>query len=199
MGLKDAAGNDLNVSGGTVALGLAGAGSLSAVADNGDGSYRQLTSPMTAGGATVTGTLNRSALAATAGVIYTHGPPRGSRHRERLDGRREPAPLTATIEDANGSTVTSDNSTVVAFARTSGSGTVTGLGSPTASSGVATRNVTNMLAGQIDLDAQATGLATGTTSYDHHGAYQPRRPPTPPSSPPPPRSTPTARTRPRSR
>ena len=73
--------------------------------------------------------------------------------------------LTATIKDANGNTVTSDSSTVVAFAKTGGAGTVTGLGTATASSGVATRNVTNMLAGQIDLDAQAAGLTTGTTSY----------------------------------
>ena len=73
--------------------------------------------------------------------------------------------LTATIEDANGNTVTSDNSTVVAFAKTGGAGTVTGLGNATATGGVATKTVTNRLAGQIDLDAQAAGLTTGTASY----------------------------------
>src|SRR6185295_3533312 len=73
--------------------------------------------------------------------------------------------LTATIEDAHGNTVTSDSSTVVSFAKTGGAGTVTGLGSSTAASGVATKSVTNRLAGPIDVDAQAAGLATGTASY----------------------------------
>ena len=36
--------------------------------------------------------------------------------------------LTATIQDAAGNTVTSDNSTVVDFAKASGTGTVTGTG-----------------------------------------------------------------------
>src|SRR6185295_16272583 len=73
--------------------------------------------------------------------------------------------LTATIRDAAGNTVTSDNSTVVAFAKTGGPGTVTGLANATASNGVATRIVVNSASGQIDLDAQAAGLATGSTSY----------------------------------
>ena len=165
--LKDAAGNDLTGSGGIVALGLTGTGSLSAVTDNGDGTYSAtLTSPTSVGGATVTGTLNAVALAATAGVTYTHGPATEITLAESgstVAGNAHT--LTATIKDANGNTVTSDNATVVTFAKTGGAGTVTGLGTATASSGVATRNVTNMLAGQIDLDAQASGLATGTTSY----------------------------------
>ncbi len=73
--------------------------------------------------------------------------------------------LTATLKDAHGNTITSDNTTVVSFAKTSGAGTVTGLGDATAGAGVATKSVTNRLAGQIDLDAQAAGLTTGTMSY----------------------------------
>ena len=73
--------------------------------------------------------------------------------------------LTATLKDASGNTLTSDNSTVVTFAKTGGAGTVTGLGNATASSGVATKSVTNQLAGQINLDAQVAGLTTGTASY----------------------------------
>ena len=165
--LKDAAGNDLTGSGGTVALGLTGAGSLSGVTDNGDGTYSAtLTSPTAVGSATVTGTLNAAALAASAGVTYTHGPATQITLTESgstVAGNAHT--LTATIKDANGNTVTSDNSTVVTFAKTGGAGTVTGLGTATASNGVATRNVTNMLAGQIDLDAQASGLTTGTVSY----------------------------------
>ena len=48
-------------------------------------------------------------------------------------------PLTATIQDAAGNTVTTDNWTSVAFAKTSGAGTVTGTGNATASAGVATK------------------------------------------------------------
>ena len=165
--LKDAAGNDLSGSGGTVALGLTGTGSLSAVTDNADGTYSAtLTSPTGVGSATVTGTLNAAALAASAGVTYTHGPAAQvvlTESGSTVAGNGHT--LTATIEDANGNTVTSDNSTVVAFAKTGGAGTVTGLGTATATGGVATKAVTNRLAGQIDLDAQAAGLTTGTASY----------------------------------
>ncbi len=73
--------------------------------------------------------------------------------------------LTATLEDAVGNTVTSDDSTVVAFAKTGGGGSATGLGNGTASNGVATIAVTNALVGSLDLDAQASGLTTGTASY----------------------------------
>ena len=51
------------------------------------------------------------------------------------------------------------------FAKTGGAGTVTGLGNATASAGVATKTVTNQLAGQINLDAQVAGMTTGTDSY----------------------------------
>ncbi len=165
--LKDAAGNDLAGSGGTVALGLTGAGSLSAVTDNADGTYSAtLTSPTTVGSTTVTGTLNAAAMADTAAVTYTHGP--GTQIALTESGSNVAGnahTLTATIRDAHGNTVTSDSSTVVTFAKSGGAGTVTGLGTATASSGVATTNVSNRLAGQIDLDAQAGGLTTGTTSY----------------------------------
>ena len=73
--------------------------------------------------------------------------------------------LTATLKDASGNTLTGDNTTVVTFAKTGGAGTVTGLGTATASAGVATKSVTNQLAGQIDLDAQVAGMTTGTGSY----------------------------------
>ena len=165
--LKDAAGNDLAGSGGTVALGLTGTGSLSAVTDNGDGTYTAtLTAPTAVGGATVTGTLNAAALAATASVTYTHGPAVQITLAESGSNVAGNAhTLTATIRDATGNVVTSDNSTVVTFAKSGGVGTVSGLGTATASAGVATRNVTNRLAGLIDLDAQAAGLTTGTASY----------------------------------
>src|SRR6185295_2875573 len=69
--------------------------------------------------------------------------------------------LTATIQDAAGNTVTSDNSTVVTFAKQSGAGTVTGTGTATAASGVATKTVTGALVGSVTMEAAATGLTTG--------------------------------------
>ena len=70
--------------------------------------------------------------------------------------------LTATIQDAAGNTVTSDNSTVVAFAKASGAGTVSGTGNATAASGVATKTITGVLAGSVTIEATAAGLTTGT-------------------------------------
>ncbi len=57
--------------------------------------------------------------------------------------------MTATIQDAAGNTVTSDNTTVVAFAKASGAGTVTGTGNDAAIDGVATKTVTGGLVGSV--------------------------------------------------
>jgi hypothetical protein len=74
--------------------------------------------------------------------------------------------LTATVQDAAGNTVTSgtDSSVGVAFSQPSGSGSVTGLGSSTASGGVATKTVTGNIAGPVDLRASATLSGPGTTN-----------------------------------
>jgi len=72
--------------------------------------------------------------------------------------------VTATIEDAAGNTVTSDNTTVISFAKASGAGTVSGAGNATASSGVATKTITGVLAGTVTMEATAAGLTTGTLS-----------------------------------
>src|SRR2546425_767840 len=69
--------------------------------------------------------------------------------------------LTATIEDAFGNTITSDTRSVT-FAQTSGTGSLTGLGSRNAVAGVATLTVTGNLAGSVTITASATGLVAGT-------------------------------------
>jgi len=72
--LKDAFGNSLSGSGGTVAL-SATTGSLSPVTDHSDGTYTAtLTSSTTAGTASITGTVNGSALAGSATVTFAPGP-----------------------------------------------------------------------------------------------------------------------------
>ena len=69
--LKDANGNDLSASGGTVALST-DAGTLSSVTDNTDGTYTAtLTSATTAGTATITGTLGGTAITDDATVEMT--------------------------------------------------------------------------------------------------------------------------------
>ena len=71
MQLKDASGNDLSTSGGTVVLST-DLGSLSAVTDNGDGTYTAtLTSATAAGTATISGTLDSTAITDTETVQMT--------------------------------------------------------------------------------------------------------------------------------
>ena len=69
--------------------------------------------------------------------------------------------LTAAVQDPAGNTVTSDSSTVVAFAKASGAGTVSGTGNATASNGVATKTITGLLVGTVTMEATASGLTSG--------------------------------------
>src|SRR5207302_169544 len=73
--------------------------------------------------------------------------------------------LTAAVEDANSNVVTSDNSTVVTFAQTAGAGSVTGLGTATASSGVASLTVIGQTAGSVTVTASKTGLTSDTSTF----------------------------------
>src|SRR5207244_5274785 len=73
--------------------------------------------------------------------------------------------LTAEVRDAGGNVVASDNTTLVTFAKTGGTGTVAGLGSATASGGTASETVTAALAGPITITASASLLATATTTF----------------------------------
>jgi adhesin/invasin len=71
--LKDAHDNNLQTSGGVVALATT-SGTLSGVTDNGTGTYTAtLTSPTTVGAASITGTLGGQALAHNANVSFTVG------------------------------------------------------------------------------------------------------------------------------
>lgn len=74
--------------------------------------------------------------------------------------------LTATIEDAVGNAVTSgaDSTDSITFAKSTGTGTVTGLTSVAASAGVATDTVTGAVAGSITLQASGTLAGTSKTS-----------------------------------
>src|SRR5439155_756551 len=63
--------------------------------------------------------------------------------------------LTAEVRDASDNVVSSDSTTSVTFAKTSGTGTVTGLGAATAANGVASKTVTGQTAGSITITASA--------------------------------------------
>src|SRR4029079_811512 len=73
--------------------------------------------------------------------------------------------LTAEIRDAAGNVTTGDNSTVVTFAKTSGGGTLTGLGTATASAGVASLTVTGQTAGAITATVSTSGLTSDSSSF----------------------------------
>ena len=72
--LKDASGNNLTTSGGTVNLATSN-GSLSNLVDQGDGSYTAtLTSSTTAATATISGSINGTSITDTADVTFTPNP-----------------------------------------------------------------------------------------------------------------------------
>src|SRR5207249_3000986 len=73
--------------------------------------------------------------------------------------------LTVEIRDAGRNLVAADNSTAVTFEKTSGTGTVAGLGTATSSGGVATKNVTGAIAGPITISATAGSLSSERITF----------------------------------
>ena len=74
--------------------------------------------------------------------------------------------LTAAVRDASGNVVVTDNSTLVTFGQSAGSGSLNGLGTGTAVSGVASRTVTGGTAGSVTASAAASGLTPGTSVFN---------------------------------
>jgi autotransporter-associated beta strand protein len=73
--------------------------------------------------------------------------------------------IIAEIRDANENVRTSDNTTSVSFVQTAGVGSVTGTGTVTASSGIASNRVTGGSAGSVTLTASADGVVPATTTF----------------------------------
>ena len=119
--LKDASGNNLTASGGTVVV-TTTSGGISATTNNNNGTYTAtLTSPTSAGSATVGATLNAVTLTHTATVTFTAGVT--TKFAVTMSGGTtllSAAPKTAgtafnvrvTAQDANGNTVIADTGTV---------------------------------------------------------------------------------------
>src|SRR5439155_748416 len=73
--------------------------------------------------------------------------------------------LTVAIRDVTGNLETSDNTTVVSFAKTAGAGTITGLGTATASGGVASLTVTGQTVGAVTVTASKAGLTSDSSTF----------------------------------
>src|SRR5213080_371600 len=119
----------------------------------------------------VTISASGGALAAGAGNPITFNVVAGAANKLLLSGSTADLAacatrqLTATIQDVNGNTITTgaDSTLSVTFAKTAGTGTVTGLGSATASGGAATLTVTGSQPGAITITASATGSGGALT------------------------------------
>ncbi|MES1247893.1 MAG: invasin domain 3-containing protein, partial [Actinomycetota bacterium] len=164
---KDANGNTITTGGDLVTL-SSSQGSLSSVTDNGDGTYTAtLTAPTTVSTASIGGTLNGLPLTASATVGFVAGPAAKvvytSGTANVASGSTKT--LTVQIEDANGNVETGDSSTVVTFAKSSGAGTVTGLGTATAANGIASLTVTGNAAGAIVVGATSGSLTSDSSSF----------------------------------
>src|SRR5206468_2127341 len=141
--VRDAAGN-LETGDNTTVVGLAktgGAGTVGGLG-NATASGGVASAPVTAqtvGAITITA--SKSGLTSdTSSFSVTVGPADHLTYTSNTSSVASGSTKTLTVEvrDAAGNLETADNSTVVSFAKTAGSGTVTGLGTATASAGVAT-------------------------------------------------------------
>ncbi|MGQ0703975.1 MAG: invasin domain 3-containing protein [Gemmatimonadales bacterium] len=174
--LKDANGNNLTSGGGTVVLATA-AGSLSAVTDNGNGTYSAtLTSSTTAGTATITGTVNGSAITDDAQVVLTPGAASGATSTisaapgSIVANGTSTSTITVQLKDANGNNLTSGGATVV-LATTAGSlSAVTDNGNGaytatlTSSTTAGTATITGTVNGSVITDDAQVQFTAGAAS-----------------------------------
>ncbi len=72
--------------------------------------------------------------------------------------------IVAEVRDAAGN-LTTDAGRTITFSKTSGTGTVSGLGTQTTSAGVASKTVTGVLVGSITITASDGSLTDGTTTF----------------------------------
>jgi hypothetical protein len=176
--IKDAAGNTVTTGAdSTVSVSFAQAGGTGSVSGTGASpavagvATKSLTGNL-AGSVTIRGSTTLSGPGATNSNTLTFAVTFGPATQIGLMGSTAalasgtPRTVTATIRDAAGNAVTSgaDSSVSVTFGQLSGSGSVTGLGSSTASAGVATKTVTGSIAGPVDLRATATLSGPGSTN-----------------------------------
>ena len=139
--LRDAFGNDLSTSGGTVALATT-LGTLSVVTNNNDGTYTAALGATTPGTATVSGTLDGAALSATAAVTVTAGAATRLAFVAQPAGTAYGTVLSAVVvelrDDFNNRVVTSSVPVTLALGTNPTSTSLTGGGATAAVTGRAT-------------------------------------------------------------
>ncbi|MFC5404907.1 invasin domain 3-containing protein [Cohnella soli] len=166
VSLKDANGNALTSGGAAVTIGST-SGSVGTVTDNGNGTYKAtLTSPTTAGTATVSAKVGGIALASTTSVQFVPGAATASQSTiAALDtslvaNGTSSTTITVSLKDANGNALTSGGSAVT-IASTSGSvGTVTDNGNGTYKATLTSPTT----AGTATVSAKVGGIALATTT-----------------------------------
>jgi Invasin, domain 3/Cadherin-like domain len=165
--------NNNEIAGGATVVFSATTGSLGSVADNGNGTYSVTwTAPTSVGSgtATITATLGGTAVgtavaASSCVVTLTAGSAAklafGVQPTTTTAGAAISPPVTVIVQDSNGNTVTTDNSTVTISGTTFVSGSTLSVA---ASSGVATfNNLKPAVAGSTTLSA-LDGSLTGASS-----------------------------------
>jgi hypothetical protein len=170
VALRDAAGSPLTSGGDAVAL-TTTAGTLSAVSDNGNGTYTAtLTAPSTAGSATVSGTVNTETISDTAEVTFTPVAPVATRLVFGQQPSNTPAgsaispPVTVRAVDDAGATATEFTGNVtIAIGTNPAGGTLSGTTTVAAVGGVATF-------GNLSIDRIGTGYTLAASATGLMGA-----------------------------
>lgn len=143
--LKDQFGNNLITSGDTVALNT-NLGTLNSVINLNNGTYfARLTSSLTLGNATITGTLNGNAIADNEIVAFTTAQPSilvwTHEPKDTVAGTPIPSnsPLTVEVRDALGNLVpTATNAVTISIGTNPGAGTLSGTATKNAVGGIVT-------------------------------------------------------------
>jgi adhesin/invasin len=164
---KDAYGNNLATSGGTVTL-SSNAGTISAVTNGGNGTYAAtLTAPTSPGTATIGGTIGGSPIASTATVTFQALPADHLRFASPSTNLATGGTLTleVRVEDAANQLVASDFGRTISFGQAGGTGLVSGLGAVNTSAGAASITVTGTGAGSVTITASSSGLASASSSF----------------------------------
>jgi adhesin/invasin len=200
--LKDAFFNNLATSGGTVALSKTGGGVLSAVTDNANGTYTAtLTSPLTPGTATVSGTLNGNPLVSSVVVTFgavlpgpadpTKSTIAASPTAIQADGVTT-STITVRLKDAAGLNLTSGGDTVELAIASGGTGTLVPV-SPAPATDNSDGTYTAVLTSPVTVgSATITGTLNGAAMTDTATVNFTAGPPPPPGPADPTTSTITA-------
>ncbi|TQV86853.1 invasin domain 3-containing protein [Aliikangiella coralliicola] len=158
--VKDAQGNDLSSGGDTVVLTVSGSATLSAVTDNGDGTYTATLTSTVAEVVTVNGTLNGTAITDAAMVTFVAGAPdattstiSASPTTVTADGTSI-STITVQIKDAQGNNLAIGGDTVVL--------TATGSASLTAvidnANGTYSATISNTVAEPVTINGTLNGM-----------------------------------------